>query len=514
MNPNLIPAKVNEGRLIAALSLEQLVLANGVLPNSPLMERVSLVKGIVTGLLEQGQWNDAVRLVYQDGSPARALFDGDWEGLRKDILASVQKPQRFHYIGDKVAELLIKHDEAGLLYDIACILPLETKEFKNIMEMVDSKLPQQQMKDGYNTLAVRAQEQQKFGEAYAYYQKAENTEAVDWLYQNLFEHFVPVYLDTLLTIAEETNTTLNSRVAQTVYAVLQKPELLQFSRDASRRLTNLVREHKIALSTSRDDMLKDALVSKFALYELKDIAGEDPSFSLRWAKSHAQSDPKDAYGVFKSRKYVGPEVATAVQQGLINNKKHDHYQGLAPTQIEESHLRQTYDSLSLECKVTVAVHLKDSALLQDLSRQYKRQKKVGSIETAYRLWIMGDGDQQDPYVEGLRSAMIEKELKDAHQSAGLFLPEDKVGNRHWYLEMIQRDPTVAYGIAKRIDDSALISEVRILMVKKSPLDALHKFQSHRHEDTDVVGVNMALDALARQYNVARGKIDEYLALEK
>ncbi len=88
---DLITEKVNEGRLLAALSLEHRVLANGVLPNSKLIERVSLVKGIITGLLERGQWNEVVRLVYQDGSPARALFDGDWDGLRKDILASVTK---------------------------------------------------------------------------------------------------------------------------------------------------------------------------------------------------------------------------------------------------------------------------------------------------------------------------------------------------------------------------------------------------------------------------------------
>ena len=140
MNPNLIPAKVNEGRVIAALSLEQRVLANGVLPNSPLMERVSLVKGIVTGLLEQGKWNDAVRLMYQDGSPARALFDGDWEGLRKEIIASVQKPSRQRYMGDNVAELLLKHDEAELLYTIASIIPLENKGLEDIMEIVGSKL--------------------------------------------------------------------------------------------------------------------------------------------------------------------------------------------------------------------------------------------------------------------------------------------------------------------------------------------------------------------------------------
>ncbi len=212
---------------------------------------------------------------------------------------------------------------------------------------------------------------------------------------------------------------------------------------------------------------------------------------------------------------MGPEIVEAVKQGLMNrNEKHDHYQGLAPRDIDESHLRQVYEHLPLELKVSVAYHLKENSLLQDLSRQCNRQKKAGSIEDAYRLWIWGQGDQQDPYVEELRSAMIKKELKDTHRSAGLFLAEDKVGNRHWYLEMIQRDPRVAYDIAKRIDDPALISEVRILMVKKSPLDALHKFQSHRQEDTDVVGINMALDALAQQYGVVREKIDEYLALKK
>jgi len=401
------------------------------------------------------------------------------------------------------------------LYDIACLLPLGTKELEEIMDKVDSKIPPERMKERYNILAASAEQHRDFARAYTYHQRTENTEAVDTLYTTLLRDLPDGDLNLLLTIAHETNTKENSRAAQTVYAVLQKPELLRFSRDTLRRFTNFVHEHKVALSTSQDDLLKDALVSKLALYELREMRHDDENLPLRWAKSHAESSPKDAYGVLKRRKYWGPEVAIAVQKGLMNREeKHDHYQGLAPAQIEEPHLRQVYEQLSLELKVNVAAHLKDNALLQDLSREYSRQKKDGSIGTAYRLWIWGQGDQQDPYVGGLRSAMIKKELKDTHQSAGLFLPEDKVGNRHWYLNMIQRDSTVAYDIAKRIDDLALISEVQILMIKKSPLDALHKFQSHRQEDTDAVGVNMALDALAQQYGVPRGKIDEYLALKE
>ncbi len=512
---DLIPAKVQEGKLIAALSLEQRVLANGVLPNAPLPERASLVNGIIYGLLEKGEWNEAIRLVYKDGSPARVLFDGDWDGLRKGILASVQQKREW-YIGDNVEDLLVNHGEAELLYDIACKLPLEERKFAHILATVEPKLPAEKMKEGYNAAAVRAEQRKDFAKAYRFYTRAENIAAISALYQNIFENFAPNNLEILLTIAEETNTTQNSRAGQTVYAVLNQPRLLGFSRDTPRRLMGMVRKHKLALAKSQDDLLKDALVSQLALYELRDITEHgDVNLPLRWAKFHAEDEPKEAYGVFKSRKYQGPEINLAVQQGLKNREeKHDHYQGLLPHDIDEPHLRQAYDSSSLEIKVSIASHLKDNALLQDLSKQFSKQKKEGSVERAYHLWIYGQGDQQDPYVEKLRASMIKKELKDERPSASLFLPKDKIGNRRWYLQMVQRDPTVAYDIAKRIDDPALVSEVRILMVKKSPLDALHKFQSHRPEDTDTVGVNLALDALAKQYGVSRDKIDGYLALRK
>ena len=40
------------------------------------------------------------------------------------------------------------------------------------------------------------------------------------------------------------------------------------------------------------------------------------------------------------------------------------------------------------------------------------------------------------------------------------------------------------------------------------------FEVFSVEDQDPTGVNMALDALAQQYGVPRGKIDEYLALKE
>lgn len=512
---DLIVEKVKEGKLIAALSLEDRVLANGVLPNSPPMERVSLVKGIVTGLLEQGRWNEAIRLVYQEGSPARVLFDGDWKGLRKEILASIKKSPREHYIGDNVAELLIKHNEAELLYDIACRLPLEEGEFAGILVMVEPKLPAERMKEGYNTLATRAHERTDFAQAYKYYQQAQNSKAIDNLYQQLFRGLYEPHLELLLTIAEKTNTTQNSRAAQTVYAVLEKPELLRFSRDISRRLMGIVREHKLALSTSQDDLLKDALVSGLALYELREIKHDDENLTLRWAKAHARVHPKDAYGVFKSRKYVGAEVNIAVQQGLVFKKEeYDHYQGLGPDQVEESHLRQVYDQLPLELQVSVAHHLKDNTLLQNLSRQYSIQNKAGSIESAYHLWIYGHGDRQDPYIEWLRAVMIKKELKDVHPSASLFMPEDIVGNRKWFTHMIERDSAVAYNVAQQIQDQSLVQQAREKMIRESPVGALRKFKGYREEDKDAVGINMALDALATQYGIPRERIDGYLALEK
>ncbi len=513
----LIPEKVNEGRLISALSLEQRVLANGVLPNSPPMERISLVKGMITGLLEKGEWNEAIRLVYEDGSPARVLFDGDWEGLRKDILASVQQ-QREWYIGESVASLLLKHNETELLYDIACKMPLGRGDLREILEMVESKIPAERMKEGYNIIAAQAEKENERASAYEYYRRAGNEEAITSMYQRLLKGALTITtsdpdLRLLLDIALETSTDKNNRGAETVYAVLQRPGLLRQSPEMPLRLAQLVNGHKVALSKSQDKLLKDALVS-LPLYSIKDLiktaGGED--LSLRWAKAHAESDPKDAYHIFKRVGYTGPKLATAVQQGLKNHgENRQHYCGLAPDEIEESHLRQVYDSLPLELKMSVADHLKDNALLRDLSRRYSR-KDAG---TAYRLWISGQGEHDNPYMIKLRTSMMQKELTGKFgPSAHLFLPEDTIGNRMWFAQLIEKHPEEAYDVAQRIQHEHLVDQARLKMIATSPLEALRKFEGYDKKDRDIIGINLALDALAQQYDVPRQKVNEYLALQK
>ncbi len=426
---------------------------------------------------------------------------------------------------EDVPKLLIKHNEAELLYDIACRVQLEDHDLEKIMEKVDSRIPPERMKEGYNALAARAEKHSDFTKAYQYYHQAENTAAVDALYQKIFKtHVAPDHIDILLTIADETNTKQNSRAAETVYAILKKPELLRFSPHIPQHLTEMVRRHKVRLSKSQDELLKDALISQLSLYELDKVAYDKDALTLRWAKFHAQDWPESAYRIFKSREYQGPEVNTAVRQWLINRTEQpEHYDGLSADQISEIHLRQAYETLPLEVKATVALHLKDSRLLQDLSRQYSRNRKEGSISAAYRLWIRGEGDQNDLYVKKLRTSMIKKELaKEYGPSVCLFEPDDAIGNKLWFTHLIEREPEKAYAVAQRIQDQHLLQQAREKIVKLSPSDALQKFKGYQgdfvggyhKEDTDAVGMNMALDALAEQYSVPRQRIDEYLALQK
>ena len=61
------------GRLITALTLEDKVFANGVLPERSIEERAAVVEGIVSEKLNAGAWDDAIILVYDPKSLASVI---------------------------------------------------------------------------------------------------------------------------------------------------------------------------------------------------------------------------------------------------------------------------------------------------------------------------------------------------------------------------------------------------------------------------------------------------------
>lgn len=113
----LNPEKIKEGRFLASLKLEERILADGVLPNSPPEDRFSLVKGILTGLMENGRWEEALGLVYGN-TPVRALFDGDWSSFRQQVIGAIQRGKE-DYVSSATIKALVEKKETELLYHLA-----------------------------------------------------------------------------------------------------------------------------------------------------------------------------------------------------------------------------------------------------------------------------------------------------------------------------------------------------------------------------------------------------------
>jgi len=525
-----IEEKVNEGRFLSALSLKEQVLADGVLPNSQPLERFSLVKGILTGLLEQGRWQEAVKRVYTDGSIVRGLFDGNWEEFRQGVLESAKR-KGDRSLNQETIDLLLKHKESSLLYQLITELPIDEQTVADLLRDSNPdfyrhkynqfEVSEQQRRQAYSLLGQRKLKEKgegskwpEYRKVFEYFAEANDREAMVSLYQTLLDHIrkEDIYIGEddihlLITTAEFNKEKAPERAEQIVSALLQKLGLADTWNKAAQYIYDLTKKYQVALSPQDRLTVMTTLAQIITEWGQKRM--EDPELSLLWAQLRAKEFPSKAYAIFQKQNYRGPEVLTAVKSGL---ELHQGYYLLKPNAIRNEDLQAVYPTMSLEIQVDIARHWKDQERLRELSKKFPAKvsdfwKGYSFLTVAYSLWLEGNGEKDDPHFRHMRTALIEKELSGTHPSFAFLGPDDQVGRREAFNKALNVSPATAYKLALSIEDETMLQQARQGVVARNPVEAFRYFQG---VEKDPVGIQLALAALEQVYKIPRSRIEQYL----
>lgn len=495
----LNPEKVKEGRFLASLKLEQRILADGVLPNSPAEDRFSLVKGILTGLLEKGRWEEALGLVYGN-TPVRALFDGDWSSFRQQAIEAIQRGKE-DYVSSATIKALIEKKETELLYHLA----LGRSQGRVRIDHNDSIYSVLHQNDlpRYRQLQIHhaekeLQEGNLLGAAQHFEDAGEKARALE-LYEKILENPQENWDKAFQAAYKFENR--RKRLAGVVQKALSDDQKLKDHRFVQ-SLHELCKKEYLYLPPEDQAKLEEARVITSAT----PLEHSTPEQQLLWAKTHVHDSPQTAYLVFKEQKYEGPEILPAVKRGLQQPLREHDNQKLDIRTVTPEHLRAVYAEMPLELQVNIAYHLKDQPELRRLSKTYLEQ---GNLNRAYQLWVHGDGDLHDWSFRELRARLIEAGLQERYGSSSFsfFLhPTDQEGYQKVVGAILDTRPETAYELAQQSRQEPLIQRTREVLLQRGPERAFDLFQ--RRNDPE--GVTMALQTLAQKYELPLATVEKYV----
>lgn len=188
----------NLGKALTELNLEDKFLSNGNLSNFPLMERGEIAKDIISEKLKRGRWQTVVQMIYGNFGNANALFEGDREALKKDIVRSAVERPVSHistYFGDDVIKTLVKAGEEDLMFNLATNIPyLDYDNFigvvRNIDEIYfkDSEQGSQRSHTFHNLAGKKALEEEKFYDASVHFNKIDDLDGVSQVFDAARDH--------------------------------------------------------------------------------------------------------------------------------------------------------------------------------------------------------------------------------------------------------------------------------------------------------------------------------------
>lgn len=494
-----VEEQVNLGKMLTRLGLEQMVLADGVLPNSPVDARTSLVKGILNGLFEQNGWETACQLVYGQG-PVRGLFDGDWDGFKKQVIEAA-KQRKNETAHKETIEVLAKRGEFQLMHQL-----LKEVEFNNadeIFERIYKNISEDDKADLRKIFAKRAMDQKRYNEAYHIFRENRNSSAIKDIYDTVLSNPGKNFA-LLLEIAGEDK----KRLTEIVQKALELNDLSESKTDIydfPEKVYELWKKHNLSISAKEKAKILELHSANSYLNRITDR--EDKELALLWAKKHWKEHPADAYCIFEKQKYQGTEALSALEKALAEDRenKFNLYT------VKEEQLRAVYHNLQFEQKLRLAMHFEDAEALKDFSKQYY---KKGNLEAAYNYWFHGKGGHSAPYIAKIRQKIIGKEMnKDYEPSIYWLNDEDREGHVRMYDAVVDKWPAIGYRLANEIKDEKRAQQAREMMVAESPRNALKFFISREgKEKDDAVGIGLAADALAERDNVSRDEVMKYIEL--
>lgn len=502
----------NLGRMATALSLENKVLSNGVLPEKTLPERAAVVRGIIDEQLRTGRWADVVELVYNPKSNARLLYDGDMNLLDNEIVESARA-----YKGDKnpVAALntLLGANREEMILQLMELSNIPYEQAFVFLNKMENKLDGAQTARASKLVARAASNEGKFREAFVYYLKANDVQGADEVFESCFKEVAEEGTDwsnlgfgSLVEMAKREE---GERRTQKLVRIIENEAICK-GRAGAR--FEIYKENNLPLPKETIDRLYDAAAGSmegWSSYISGDRARSwgkefDPRLALLWAKKHATTEPQRAYHIFAELEYEGGEVLDAALAGIKKSTFDDSHRALQLTNVNRTHLGMLMGdaSVELEVRARIAEHLEDKEKLIAFSREFHA---TGDNEKAYNCWIGGGGEQDNEFISGIRRRLFEDWMAKERPYIHLHRA-DVTGHKEAYNLLVQKgDLSEAYDFARYFamstGDESMLNEARGKIVADNPVSALRLFEK------DESGRALALKAVAQKYGVPEGEAE-------
>ncbi|MFH0978860.1 MAG: hypothetical protein V1837_06185 [Candidatus Woesearchaeota archaeon] len=492
----------NLGAALTQLGIEDKFLSNGELTSFPLVDRGRIANGIIEEKLGSGKWTTVVHLLFGSNAHAHALYEGDYEQLKKDILQSALSSSREYYDMDKVAKDLADSKEFDLLFKIACSIPINYDEFNKLTyHFPKGFFDGQNLQMLHNVAGKKALEENKPDSAAYHFTESGDKENLKAAFEAMLTHSAQRHTDSLEKIAlffpKEQAEMLKRIILSTcseksgtvsalkLYWKYVGTNLTLPEHDVNKLYSNAASE-AVRFDVTRLPFLKDARLC------------------LLWAKKHAKSEPQASYRIFNALGYKGKEVQTAVLSGLEIERYQHEDQVLTPQDIQKEHLESAYKLASFKVKVVIAKHQKNNRRLQKLSKQAEQKE---DLREAYWLWTAGNGNFESKYLTNIRKRLIEKEIKKGSCWMSFIEKNDRPGKLQAYDALMQerqqqryRFVEVAYELARSLSDQERMQRAREQMVNLNAQRALEAFVKDKKEP-DKTGIEYLVNVMAQRFKV-------------
>ena len=500
----------NLGRAIASLGLDSYFLSGGGLEDFSVPEKSQLVNGIVDENLKRGEWLAVVDMIYKDPSNIGILYDGDRSELEDRILESAQKcPESF--IGETIRTLKNK-GEQRLLFRLATEAPFDYKTLESLRNSIgdylsDPEQEEQRTKKLCSILGKAAFKDKKLEDALRYFERVKNTEGIGKIFEKVVsgkeisDEYSRGDIGEGAALADPTQK--KSRLRGLVLAALPKKGNIN-----PWKAFQIFKKYDVLLSSGERDMLYDRTAAEsISIHDVKEA--DDSELSLRWAKKHTDSDPREAYSILNKEEPNEEDVLKAASSGIKYSKdfQKEKYYGLSLDQISKAHLKKLLPKAPFDTRVEIARHLKDEKELKNLSRKALKDK---NLVEAYNLWIDGKGNPKDPDISKVRTKLITGKVSGSERFF-LDFRKDSVGAIEYYDALIKKgDFKEAHEIALNLGDEERAQRTREKILGGDLEKALSFFRCFHDEVKGKKEIEHVAERAAETHNVPTELVREII----
>jgi len=508
----------NFGKLAVDLSLEEKVMANGVLPGRTVPERSEVVTSMVHHLLNTGKWRKAVKLRFGEG---RHLYDQTKGDFHSDLVKSV-KPEDFEHAerfdGDCDIEFLLKHGQKPIVRDLAMRedLPPAVSEY-----LIRHAFDVEELSEKYNELGERIQKENP-RHAFRLFSYANNKPAIERLYSQIIEDFKLEYLELaseMIRGAERIRGHGGSETSEKLKSLVGKAlPLTEKEGKCGKQLYEILAREGFFGELSKKDMarLENLAVREMSLGD----AGKRPFLELLWAQTNWEKNPVEAYKIFVDKQYKGKEVVQCAEKAfnaMFISKESALSSDKVLIQIDHlQHIFEKTPETDLNARESLAVLLSDKKELLRIGKIYAKSKDEHNLKKAYDLLVENGGNAEEAFTDDLRARLIEDTLSRADRQYGPFFSwlnhNDRRGFEQIYVALLPKWAGEAYRYAVNWKDEQRVARARDIILEKNPANWAIMFFMERK---DKHGYERSLSALTKEYNVPAEQIVQLVgSLEK